>query len=201
MSATTRPYRQVARAAATQDTQRRIVAAFREALLAHWMDEITLDDVAAAAGTTRQTVIRLFGGKEALITAAADAMKEEIEIRRALPPKAKPQAVVRAVVGDYEVSGDVIVRLLAQEDRHPALTALLTVGRKWHRQWVEQSFATPLADLSAKCRERRVTQLVVATDVYTWKLLRRDFRHSVTDVEALITGMVQHLLEEKRNDQ
>ncbi len=193
MSVNARPYRQVARAAATEDTRRRIVAAFREALLARWMDEITLDDVAAAAGTTRQTVIRLFGGKEGLLTAVAETMKGEIEMTRAVPQGATPRAVAHALIEDYETSGDVIIRLLAQEARHPMLTPFLDLGRTWHRRWVAETFAASLIRL--RHREQRVTQLVAITDVYTWKLLRRDFRHSVAEVEALIAGMLGKMLE------
>jgi len=197
MSATApRPYRQIARAAATQDTQRRIVGAFREALLARWMDEITRDDVATAAGTTRQTVIRMFGGKDGLLAAVAETMKNEIEQRRAIPPGSTPQAAAHTLVRDYEITGDIVIRILAQEARHPALTPLLDVGRKWHRRWVEATFAPSLSRLPAGERARRATQLVAVTDVYIWKLLRRDFNHGVAEVTALIAGMVQRLLEE-----
>ncbi|MEJ0019308.1 MAG: helix-turn-helix domain-containing protein [Acetobacteraceae bacterium] len=192
-----RPYRQVARAAATQDTQRRIIAAYRDALTQRWMDEITLDDVAAAAGTTRQTVIRMFGGKDGLLAAVAETMKHEIEARRAIPPGAAPRAVAHVLVRDYEISGDIVIRILAQEQRNPALTTLLTVGRRYHRLWVETAFAPALARLSRSERTRRSTQLVAVTDVYVWKLLRRDFRHSVAEVETLVAGMLEKLLEEK----
>ena len=195
MSTATRPYHQIARAAATQDTRRRIVLAFRDFLLARWMDEFTLDDVAKAAGTTRQTVIRMFGGKEGLLVAVADLMKSEIEQRRAVPAGASPRAVAHALVEDYEFAGDIVVRLLAQEDRHPVLTPFLDLGRRWHRQWVAETFATVLARLKRQPREHRITQLVAVTDVYVWKLLRRDFRHSVAEVEALIAGMLHKLLE------
>jgi AcrR family transcriptional regulator len=198
MSATARPYRQTTRAAATQETQRRIVAAFREALLARWMDEITLDHVAAEAGTTRQTVIRMFGGKDGLLIAVANAMKDEIQRVRSVPPGADPHAAARALVRDYETSGDIIMRILAQEERHAALTALLDIGRKWHRHWVEQTFAPTLAALPRGERAGRTTQLVAVTDVYVWKLLRRDFRHSAAEVEVLIAGILQKLLEENQ---
>jgi AcrR family transcriptional regulator len=196
MSATTRPYYQTARAAATQDTQHRIVAVFRAALVTRWMDEIRLDDVASEAGTTRQTVIRLFGSKDGLLVAVANAMKDEIQLMRAVPPGADPRAAAHALVRDYETSGDVIVRILAQEERHAALTTLLDIGRKWHRKWVEETFAPTLVLLPPKERARRVTQLVAVSDVYVWKLLRRDFRHSATDVQVLIAEMLQKLLEE-----
>lgn len=192
-----RPYHQVARAAATQETKGRIVTAFREALLARWMDEITLDNVATAAGTTRQTVIRLFGGKDGLLVAVAETMKDEIEAVRSVPPGATPRAAAHALVQDYEVSGDIIIRLLAQEERHPVLTSLLIIGRRAHRDWVIETFAPLLARLKRGERERRVTQLVAVTDVYVWKLLRRDFKHASLEVETLIAGMLGKLVQEE----
>ncbi len=197
MTLATRPYRQIARAAASQDTQRRIVRMFREALSSRSMDEITLDDVATAAGTTRQTVIRLFGGKQGLLTALAETMKNEIEMHRSVPSGASPRVVAHALLKDYEESGDMVIRLLAQEERHPVLTPFLNLGRKWHRHWISQVFATSLGGLKRHEREQRVTQLVAVTDVYVWKLLRRDLCHSAAEVEALIGGMLKILLEEK----
>lgn len=192
-----RPYRQVARAAATQEMQRRIVAVYRDALLSRWLDEITLDDVAAAAGTTRQTVIRMFGGRDGLLIAVAETMRDEIEQRRAVPLGASVRTATHALVRDYEVAGDIVIRILAQEQRNRALTTLLNVGRKWHRHWVEQTFAPALAGLPAPERTRRETQLVAVTDVYVWKLLRRDFRHSAAEAERLIAEMLEKLLEGK----
>jgi AcrR family transcriptional regulator len=196
MPAQPRPYRQIARAAATEDTRRRILAAFAEALTAHWMDEITLDGIAAAAGTTRQTVLRLFGSKEGLLRAVAGHMADDVARRRAVPPGAAPRAVARAIVRDYEVSGDMVIRLLAQEGRHPDLTALLEIGRREHRQWVADALAPALAALPQAAREMLVTELVVVLDVYTWKLLRRDLGHSREATEALVAAMIRKILNE-----
>jgi hypothetical protein len=54
-------------------------------------------------------------------------------------------------------------------------------GRQAHRDWIEGVFG---ARLPAEARERArlVDALVVATDVYSWKLLRRDRRLGVDDV-------------------
>jgi len=195
MSLQVRPYHQTARAAATDDTRRRIVAAFEAALRVQWMDDITLDQIAAAAGTTRQTVIRLFGGKEGLLVAFSENLAKEIAGRRALPDRATPLQAARVVIADYEVDGDFIVRALAQEERHPVLKVWLSFGRAEHRRWVSETFAHALpADHTT--RQARVTQLVVATDVYTWKLLRRDFQMSVDATEALIAGLISKLLTE-----
>ena len=131
-----------------------------------------------------------------VLAAVAETMKNEIEQRRAIPPGSTPQAAAHTLVRDYEITGDIVIRILAQEARHPALTPLLDVGRKWHRRWVEATFAPSLSRLPAGERARRATQLVAVTDVYIWKLLRRDFNHGVAEVTALIAGMVQRLLEE-----
>jgi hypothetical protein len=50
----------------------------------------------------------------------------------------------------------------------------LATGRRKHQEWVTHVFPAALDGLRGRARARRVAQLVVATDVYTWKLLRRD---------------------------
>jgi AcrR family transcriptional regulator len=195
-SAPARRYHQVARVAATEQTRQRLVAAFAAALEARWIEEITLDDVAATAGTTRQTAIRLFGGKDGLLAACCDRLGEEVRGRRRLPAGAGPRAVARAVVQDYEASGDLVLRLLAQEGRHAPLGAMLDAGRLGHRRWLAEAFAAVLAGRAAAEREALLDQFVVATDVFTWKLLRRDRRRGAAEVEALMAGLMQGVIQE-----
>src|SRR5690349_1322156 len=165
-----RAYRQTARADAAAVTHRRIGDAFIAFMQERWLDEITLEEVARAAGVTVQTVIRRFGGKAGLIEAAAHQLGAEILDRRAVPPGAVDRAVA-ALIGDYELTGDLLIRLLADEPRHPMLTPLLDHGRAGHRGWVADVFAPWLDSLPPEARERRLSALVVATDVYGWKLL------------------------------
>ncbi|MBW6400263.1 TetR/AcrR family transcriptional regulator [Roseomonas sp. HJA6] len=202
MSAETqsRPYRQVARAAATEETRRRIVTAFAEALAQRWLDEITLDELATAAGTTRQTVIRLFGGKEGLLDAVVDWMREGVVIRRTLMPGPTAIAVARAVGADYETSGDMLIRLLAQEGRHPGLFTLLDLGRRHHRTWIGEVLAGPIASHPPAEREALTDRLIVATDVYSWKLLRRDAGRSRIETEAAIAALIAAILAARSND-
>src|SRR4029453_12017949 len=112
---------------------RPLAAPFAGALETGWIEDITLDDVAAAAGTTRQTVIRLFGGKEGLLSDLAERMNEEAMTGRAPRPGAGPPAAVHGVLQDYEAIGDMILRLLAQEGRYAPLSTMLDRGRGWHR--------------------------------------------------------------------
>ena|SRR6516165_6307205 len=53
-----------------------------------------------------------------------------------------------------------------------SMPSLRGLGRRVHREWVEEVFAPQLA---SRCdREELVDLLVVATDLLTWKILRRD---------------------------
>ncbi len=187
---TARPYRQTARAESAAATGRRIVEAFLNRLREQWYDEITLDQVAGDASVTVQTVVRRFGGKAGLLAEAIRAMVRRAEERRATPP-GDPEKLVRNLVGDYERTGDTIIRLLALEQRDAALCEHLALGRRRHRDWIARMFAEKLKPLGAKARQAALDTLVVATDVYTWKLLRRDMGRGVAATAAIITGMIR----------
>ena len=192
-----RAYRQVARAASTDQIRARIVDAFAEAVRAKWMSEITLDAVAATAGTTRQTVIRMFGGKDGLMAAVAERIAGEVVVRRALPPAGDlAEAAAQALSKDYEASGDMVLRLLAQEEAHPPLAILLAVGRREHRKWVAETFAEALGRYpDGPLRDLRLDLLIAATDVYTWKLWRRDMGHDSKTVILRMAFLVRGILE------
>jgi AcrR family transcriptional regulator len=172
-----RPYRQGARAEAAEATGRRIAAVFVEAMRDRWLEDITLDQVAEAAGVTVQTVIRRFGGKEGLLRAARDHIGGEVLAVREAPVGDLERAVAN-VCADYESTGDMIGRLLAQEKRFPDLKPFLDFGRNGHRAWVSEVAAPWLEGLDRKAREAALDSLVAALDVYVWQLLRRDLGRS-----------------------
>jgi AcrR family transcriptional regulator len=190
MSIGTRPYRQTARAAAAESLRQRVATAFNDLLLSHWIDEITLDEVAVSAGTTRQTVIRLFGGKDGLLKAVIDIVRAEAVPRTSMPANVSARAALQALIAHYEAVGDMVVRFLAQEERHSALRPLLAQGRHEHRAWIAERFGPTQSGLSELERERQITRLIVATDIYTWKLLRRDFGKSQDEVLHLMVGII-----------
>ena len=188
-----RRYTQGARAEAAEATGQRIVDAFLSRLMSQWYDEITLDRVAADAGVTVQTVIRRFGGKEGLLTAAVQTFTKQVDARRAAP-RDDVDAVVRHLLADYEEAGDGVVRMLSLEGRHPALKEVLDFGRGEHRRWVTEAFAGSLQKVDAGGRQRAADALVVATDVYTWKLLRRDMGRSPAATSHIIRQMVNGII-------
>jgi hypothetical protein len=80
--------------------------------------------------------------------------------------------------------------MLSQEDRVPGLRAFTEGGRRYHRDWVARMFKPQLAGLRGAARERRLTALVVATDLYTWKLLRQDLRLERKEAERIVCEMI-----------
>jgi AcrR family transcriptional regulator len=189
-----RRYQMAARADATAATRSSIAEAWLA--LSHELDydEIMLDVVAARAGVTVQTVIRHFGSKEELFISVAREVAAEEAARRAESPIGDVAKAVQAVVGHYERIGDIVLRLLGQENRFAAIREMTDEGRRIHYEWAERAFAPFLADLKGAGRHRRRAQLVVLTDVYTWKLLRRDLGLSTRQTQAAMAEMVNALL-------
>jgi hypothetical protein len=99
-------------------------------------------------------------------------------------------------VAHYERRGDSVLLLLAQEATEPFAREVTSSGRALHRRWVQDTFAPLLtagADAGAAA-EVAVDLLVVATDVYTWKLLRRDRGLSVARTRSRMESLVRAVL-------
>jgi AcrR family transcriptional regulator len=182
-----KPYSMELRAAAAEATHERILTAATEAFLEDWYEDVTIAAVAKRAGVSGQTVLNHFGSKEALAAAAHRRVGEQIESARYTPEPGDVPALVEATVDDYERTGDSVIRMLALEERVAALQPLLEIGRQSHRRWVESMFRAP----------ELVAELMVATDVYAWKHLRRDQRLSREDTLAAMRRMVEALLERR----
>jgi AcrR family transcriptional regulator len=190
---TTRSYTMRARAAGVEKTRRRILDAAYGLSTERLFTDISLEAVARSAGVSVQTVLRQFGSRAGLIEATtAHAMGIVTEERQA-PPGDVPQAI-RILVDHYELRGDAVVLMLAQESTDPTVAALVETGRAYHRTWVEEVFAPLLATVSDEVRDATLDLLVVATDVYTWKLLRRDRRLDRTAAQARITQLTGAVL-------
>jgi AcrR family transcriptional regulator len=184
------------RAAAAEVTRERILEAACDAFMGAWYDEVTLREIAADAGVALQTVVNHFGNKETLFGAAAERISDAISTLRWTVAAGDLEGAATILVDDYERTGDFTLRTLAIEERAPVVEPLLARGRRGHQEWVEHVFAAALPGLRGVDRKRRVAQLVVATDVFTWKLLRRDKRLSreqtITAIRELVEALHTH---------
>ena len=184
------------RAAAVELTRERMLRAACDAFLHGWYDDVTLRDVAADAGVALQTVVNHFGNKEALFGAAAERISDQISTLRWTVVAGDLEGAATILVDDYEQTGDFTLRTLAIEQRVPIVRPGIARGRRGHQEWVEHVFAAALTGLRGADRKRRVAQLVAATDVFTWKLLRRDKGLSrdqtITAVRELVEALHTH---------
>ena len=187
-----RPYTMRARATATAATRRRLLEAATGLFAERFWDEVTLEDVAGRAGVSVQTLIRHFGTRDGLLTAAADDLRAVIESQRDRAPVGDLEADVRNLVDHYEEWGEpAALRLLAQEERDPVIAAIAQSGRAMHREWVERVFAPLLERRSGAERRRLLARLVATCDVYFWKVLRRDMGLSRRETERAILEAVR----------
>ncbi|WP_345464032.1 TetR/AcrR family transcriptional regulator [Actinoallomurus oryzae] len=190
-----RSYRMRARAEAAEDTRRRVFDAAADLLRRRLRVDIRLEDVAAGAGVSVQTVLRVAGSKADLFRVAFDQVLSEITGQLSDAEPGDVDAAVRTWFDHYEQFGDVVIRTLAEEADSTVVGPIVEVGRTKHRQRVEQLLGPLLATRPAEQRDRAIDALVCACDVYTWKLLRRDFGRPRADAEATMRLMIESIVE------
>src|SRR6478735_2114702 len=170
---TTRAYTMTARADSASATKARILDAARTLLMERSYEDVTLAAIAAAAEVSHQTVLNHFASKEGVALAVADVIGEETHAVRSAARPGDVDGAVRVLVGDYERMGDANFRWAATSERLGGLASLLDGARAGHQAWLVAMFGEPLPAATAE-RRRAVHALHAATDVYTWKLRRRD---------------------------
>jgi AcrR family transcriptional regulator len=185
-----------ARAEAAAETGRRILRAVLELHTERFHDEITLEDVAERAGVTAQTVIRRFGSRDRLVSAAGEYAATQVVEQRSAAPIGDVDGAVENVIEHYEERGASVLRLLAQEDRVPQLHAIADRGRAGHYDWVDRTFAPYL---EGRSRRRLRAELITLTDVYVWKLLRLDLGLDRTDTATVMADMIRAVLRKGRH--
>jgi AcrR family transcriptional regulator len=189
-----REYDMTARSAKAAQTRDRIAEAAAALYIERGLDDLTLDDVAKRAETTVQTILRAFASKEKLIFAALERSADAGTPVRATPP-GDLAAGVGALFDLYENIGDYVIGQLADERRHPSLKASLDGGRNGHRAWVRIVFAPQLERRRGSARTQLYNILLVTTDVYVWKLFRRDLALSRSAAESTMRKMLAGVLD------
>ena len=188
-----RPYSMTNRSAAAAQTQGRILQAVLELSTEKLTVEIVLADVAARAHVTVQTILRHFGSRDGLFDAAVRFATAEVVAERAAPVGDVGEAV-QVIVGHYEQRGDWVLSLLGQEGSDDRIRGITVAGKEVHRRWVRTVFEPQLSGREEDERAMIADLLVVATDVYAWKLLRRDAEHSREQTERSMRYLVDAIL-------
>src|SRR3954468_24542992 len=181
-TATKRRYRMVARAEAAAATRERLLVSAWSHFAARPFEDVRVADVAREAGVSAQTLHTHFGTKDDLFVAAWRRRMAPEGERRDSARVGDVRTAIRVLYDSYDRDGDAVLRLLTQEERIPAVHEMAENGRRWHRAWVERTFEPD--------GERRLVALVVATDLLTWKLLRREMGLGRAAAERFVADMV-----------
>lgn len=180
-----------ARADAAEQTAERVM----DAAIALWRDQpydqMTLQEIADRAGVSLSTVMRRFGSKDGLAEAVLRSDRVGTQSHRDAVEEGDVAGAVRMIVSEYEAYGDAVMRMIGLEERMDVVRHVVEAGRAAHEQWVERVFGPLLAP--APGRRIQVLQLVAATDVYTWKLLRRDRHLSPDEVMAVVEDLCRRV--------
>ena len=191
-----RSYEMRARKQTTAATRDAIVQAAIDSVVAARSLGITLGSVADRAGVTVKTVLRHFGSREELIEAVYLRILRDVMAERTVT-STDPARALTVLIEHYERRGDVVLGLLAEEDDDPRARRMCDTGRTLHRKWVDEVFGAGLPDEPSE-RARIVDALVVVTDVYCWKLLRRDRGLTVGDVRDRMALLSEAVLSASR---
>jgi AcrR family transcriptional regulator len=181
---TTKPkrrYRQGARALAAERTRTSILVAAGLAFSVEPYDEVSLERIAATAGVTVQSVLRIFGSKEALFEAAAQRAFQEIVAQLRQEPESDPAKAVADMCAVYEEWGDATHRLQAQVERVPAIRAALERGRAHHLAQVRALFGK-------RVREPRLAVIAALLSLESYRHLRGQGLSARAAREALLSA-------------
>jgi len=194
-----RPYKQVARAQAQERTRESLVDAAEAVFFAGRWGQTTLDGLAASAGVSKQTLLRHFGSKEALLEQALLRSRERVHNQRWAAPADDIAGAVENLLDHYAEWGERLLRLLAADrlsTELPWLALIAQEGRELHYDWVEHVFGRWLEALSARVRVRRRATLIALCDPYTWWLLSHRLELPRRQVHAALTESIERLLED-----
>jgi AcrR family transcriptional regulator len=190
-----RAYRQQLRAQqADANTERIVKAGVTLIKTSRRLADITLDDVARASGVTVRTILRRFGSRDGVLEAALQPLQNEVKSLRVETPPGDVDAAIASLLDQYEQIGDFNIRALEAEDLLALAHRGLEIGRQSHREWLAFAFAPQLDGLRGHEHEARLIALYAATDIYVWKLLRRDLKRSREETHDTMCRLVRGVL-------
>ena len=185
-----RSYDMTMRARRAAETSERIAAVAEHLFASNPIGEVTLDAIAAEADVSVQTVLRHYDSRDGCIEAVRDRVLKRIDKQRGQTPPGDVDAALSGLLLHYEAEGPLILNLLARETVDPVAGKAVQEGRTYHRNWVKRCFGPHLNTPDSTI----IDALVAATDIYVWKLLRRDLNRSKTETLHVMSRLVEALL-------
>lgn len=187
------------RSDAAGGTRRRIAEAALSLFMERDYDDVSLNEIARAAGVSHQTVLNHCETKAGVLLAAGELFSERIRNLEADAVPGDVRSVVRTTCIRYEALGDANARWAAMSTRAPEVAEGLARGRLGFQAWLAEMLGDLMpADDDPDERRRVLLGLHAALDVFTWKLLRRDLGLSQKQTELQLTDLVLGVLARHR---
>lgn len=190
MEETKRSYVMRQRARKVEQTEKRILQEAVNLWREMGLQDITLEKIAERSGVSTRTLLRKYGSKEVVIEACIlnDAGNPE----RPTDPRVAGniQELLHSLLREYEDMGDAVIRTIYASESIPVANKILEQGRKVHRKWCETVFAPFLDQCSSESRETKLLAFIAATEIYLWKLLRRDLGKSYGETYEVFHRML-----------
>ena len=188
-------YEQSERAILTDQTRRNIVESTVTLIRSsRRVSDVTLQKIAEGADVALRTVLRHFGSREGVFEAAFQQIQVAISQNRVETPPSDLQSAMSSLFLSYEKDGDLMIKALEEEHDIPLLHELLEEGRRHHRRWLERHIGPLLPNLSPSKREAKFRELYAASDIYLWKLLRKDLNASRKDAQQTMQNLVHSVV-------
>jgi AcrR family transcriptional regulator len=196
VAAPTRPYKQRARAEAAERTREALLgAAEREFFLASW-EHASLQSIAAAAGVTKQTLLRHFGAKDGLLREVMLRSHASVREERWAAPRGDIAGAVDNLLDHYERWGQRALRIGAA-DGGEEFAEIGARARQLHYEWVEHAFGPWLDGVRTKAAARRRAALIALCDVHTWWLLAHDLGLPRRELRATLIKAITRITQEE----
>jgi AcrR family transcriptional regulator len=189
-----RSYQMSKRAESAAQTERAIFSVTADLWRERPLAEITLDAIAERANVSVRTIIRRFGSRDELFNTCIQNDSNNIESDREKAEVGNVESAIHYLLKDYEAYGDAIVRTLAVENQIDAAQKVLQAGRAYHRQWCARIFEPFLPNNESQSYEHELTAFVAATELYLWKLLRRDLEYDLSQTHKTFKRLINGLI-------
>lgn len=182
------------RSAAAAQTGTKILDITADLWLRYPLADLTLEKVAEESGVTIRTILRKFCSRDGLLEACIEHYASAHMSQRQLDVDGDIRKALTILLDEYEVMGDAVFRTIQIQDDLAIAKKVLEEGRRTHRAWCARVFQPFLPEAASSDYETCLLAFISATEVYLWKLLRRDLGLSysqtlsvfVTTAEALV---------------
>ena len=195
--ATARPYTQVARAQAQEETREALLDAAEATFFSGTWIQASLEAVAAGAGVTKQTLLRHFGSKEGLLEQAMLRGYDRVRDQRWSAPSGDVEAAVDNLLDHYGSHGERALMMDGLDAPGRFVADLGRRARQMHYDWVDHAFGPWLKHARGRRRVHRRAALIALCDVHTWWLLSHDLELDRREVRATLIHSIRSILEEE----